>query len=213
VQVKICGLTSLDDALAAVDSGADYLGFNFYAKSPRCVEPEACARITGELSRREARVKTVGVFVNHSPAQVAALMDQCGLDLAQLHGDEQVEFLPELRGRAFKVVRGATPAEAELQALALFGPGRPAFLLDAHAPGLYGGTGQLADWEAAAALAARFPIFLAGGLTPENVAAAAAQVRPWGVDVASGVEAAPGKKDTAKMKAFVENARGGQQRT
>jgi phosphoribosylanthranilate isomerase len=207
VQVKICGLTNLDDALAAVDSGADYLGFNFYAKSPRFIEAEACARITAELSRRNTPVKTVGVFVNHSPAEVAALMDQCGLDLAQLHGDEQVEYLPEQRGRAFKVVRGETPAAAELQALARFGPGQPAFLLDAHAPGLYGGTSQLADWDAAAALAARFPIFLAGGLTPDNVAAAIAQVRPWGVDVASGVEAAPGKKDAAKMKDFITNAR------
>jgi phosphoribosylanthranilate isomerase len=211
VQVKICGLTSLDDALAAMDSGADYLGFNFYAKSPRHIEPEACARITAELSRREVQVKTVGVFVNHSPAEVAALLDECRLDLAQLHGDEQVEHLPELRGRAFKVVRGATPSEDALQALAQFGPGQPAFLLDAHAPGMYGGTGQLADWNAAGALAARYPIFLAGGLTPDNVAAAIAQVSPWGVDVASGVEAAPGKKDAAKMKAFVQNAHGGRQ--
>jgi phosphoribosylanthranilate isomerase len=211
VQIKICGLTSLDDALAAVDSGADYLGFNFYAKSPRYVDAEACASITAELSRRGAPMKTVGVFVNHSPAAVAALMDQCRLDLAQLHGDEQIEHLPELRGRAFKVLRGATPSEDELQTLARFGPGQPAFLLDAHAPGLFGGTGQLADWDAAAALAARYPIFLAGGLTPDNVAAAIATVSPWGVDVASGVEAAPGKKDAAKMKAFVEIARGGKQ--
>jgi phosphoribosylanthranilate isomerase len=211
VQVKICGLTSLADALAAVDSGADYLGFNFYSQSPRYVEAVACAQITAELARRGAHVKTVGVFVNHRPAEVAALMDRCGLDLAQLHGDEQLEHLPALRGRAFKAVRGGIPAEAQLQDLARFGPGQPAFLLDAHAPGLYGGTGQLADWDAAAGLAARYPFFLAGGLTPDNVAAAITQVKPWGVDVASGVEAAPGKKDMAKMKLFVENARGGKQ--
>jgi phosphoribosylanthranilate isomerase len=212
VQIKICGLTNRDDALAAVDSGAGYMGFNFYARSPRLIEAETCARITAELARRGAPVKTVGVFVNHSPAEVAALMEQCGLDLAQLHGDEELEHLPALRGRAFKAMRGSTPAEAELRALARFGPGQPAFLFDAHAPGQYGGTGQLADWDAAAALAARYPIFLAGGLTPDNVAAAIAQVSPWGVDVASGVEAAPGMKDAGKMKAFVENARGGKRR-
>ncbi|MEP7358859.1 MAG: phosphoribosylanthranilate isomerase [Anaerolineales bacterium] len=206
VQTKICGLTNLDDTLAAVDSGADYLGFNFYAKSPRRIEADTCARIIAELARRGARVKTVGVFVNHSPAEVVALMDQCGLDLAQLHGDEQLEHLPALRGRAFIVLRGAPPPAATLQELARLGPGQPAFLVDAHAPGLYGGSGQLADWDATAALAARFPIFLAGGLTPDNVAAAVAQVNPWGVDVASGVEAAPGKKDAQKMRAFVENA-------
>jgi phosphoribosylanthranilate isomerase len=207
VQVKICGLTRLDDALAAVDSGADYLGFNFYAKSPRYVEPADCARIISELARRGLRVITVGVFVNHRPAEVAALMEQCGLDLAQLHGDEVLESLASLRGRAFKVVRGTLPPEAELQAVTRFGPGQPAFLIDAQAPGQYGGTGQLADWDAAATLAARFRIFLAGGLTADNVGAAVAQVGPWGVDVASGVESAPGKKDVAKMRAFVANAR------
>jgi phosphoribosylanthranilate isomerase len=207
VRIKICGLTSVDDTLAAVDIGANYLGFNFYAKSPRRIEPEACARITAELARRGMQVITVGVFVNHGPEEVAALMEQCGLDLAQLHGDEQLQHLPALHGRAFKAVRGEIPEDAALHDLARFGPGQPAFLLDAHAPGLYGGTGQLADWDAAAALARRYPIFLAGGLTPDNVASAIAQVNPWGVDVASGVESAPGKKDEAKMKAFVANAR------
>ena len=208
VRIKICGLTSLDDALAAVDLGADYLGFNFYAKSPRRIEPAACAAICAELARRAAPVKTVGVFVNHTQAEVTAILAACGLDLAQLHGDEPNEHLAALGGRAFKGLRGeAAPAASELAELARLGPGRPAFLLDAHSPNLYGGTGQTADWQAASAIAAQYPIFLAGGLTPTNIAAAITQVRPWGVDTASGVESAPAKKDASKMEAFINNAR------
>lgn len=208
MHIKICGLTNLDDTLAAIDLGADYLGFNFYPKSPRFIEPAACAEVHAQLDRRGLlrRVTTVGIFVNRAPAEVAALLDQCGLGLAQLHGEEPPEELGVLWGRAFKALRGAPP-EAELQAVARFSPGQPAILLDAHAPGAYGGTGQVGDWPAAAQAAARYPIFLAGGLTPANVAAAIAQVRPWGVDVASGVEAAPGRKDREKMRAFVAEAR------
>ena len=231
MHVKICGLTNLDDTLAAIDAGADYLGFNFYPPSPRYITPQACARIVGQLAQRGARVTTVGVFVNRAPAEVAAMLDDCGLDLAQLHGDERSEQLGMLRGRAFKAVRdAATLTSGDLAALSLLssgrqrgdrGPGdaaatrdttdghlpaRPAFLLDAQVPNAYGGTGRLADWDLAAALAAQYPIFLAGGLTPANVATAIEQVRPWGVDVASGVEAAPGMKDHAKVSAFVQAA-------
>jgi len=207
MHVKICGLTNLDDTLAAVEAGADYLGFNFYPKSPRYISPESCARITGELARRGAAVTTVGVFVNTPAAEVAAIMEAAGLGLGQLHGDEEPEQLSPLRGRAFKAVRDpATVRDDELDALSAFSPGRPAFLVDAPAPNLYGGSGQLADWQAAARLAARYAIFLAGGLNPANVAAAVAKVRPWGVDVASGVEAAPGKKDHTKIRDFVAAA-------
>lgn len=207
MHVKICGLTNLDDALVAVEAGADYLGFNFYPKSPRCITPEACARITAELARRGAAVTTVGVFVNTPAAEVAAIMQDAGLRLAQLHGDEGPEQLTPLWGRVFKAVRDpATISDAELAALSAFSPSQPAFLVDAPAPNLYGGSGQLADWQAAARLAARYAIFLAGGLNPTNVAAAVAQVKPWGVDVASGVEAAPGKKDHAKIRDFVAAA-------
>jgi phosphoribosylanthranilate isomerase len=207
MHIKICGLTSLDDTLAALDAGADYLGFNFYAKSPRYITPAACGRILAELARRGAAAVTVGVFVNHPTAEVAALLDTCGLDLAQLHGDERAEQLTLLWGRAFKVLRnpGALD-EAEVEALSVFSPGQPAFLVDALAPNLYGGSGQLADWQTAARLAARHPLFLAGGLNPANVGAAIEQVNPWGVDVASGVEAAPGQKDHAKLRAFVAAA-------
>jgi phosphoribosylanthranilate isomerase len=207
MHIKICGLTNLDDALAAVDAGADYLGFNFWPKSPRYLTPEACVQIQAGLRRRGAAVTTVGVFVNTPAAEVAAVMQACGLDLAQLHGDERPEHLTPLWGKAFKVVRNpAAVTGAELEALTVFSPSQPAFLVDAPAPNLYGGSGQLADWQAAAALAARYPIFLAGGLNPANVAAAVEQVKPWGVDVASGVESAPGQKDHAKIRAFVAAA-------
>lgn len=205
MHIKICGLTSLADTLAAVEAGADYLGFNFYAPSPRCLTPEACARLVSAVSNHGARVTTVGIFVNQTPAEVAALMDATGLHLAQLHGDERPADLAPLWGRAFKAVRD--PRAVDFDALTQFSPGQPAFLLDANAPNAYGGTGQTADWAAARPLAARYPIFLAGGLTPANVAAAIAQVQPWGVDVASGVEAAPGRKDHDKMRAFVAAAK------
>ena len=208
MHIKICGLTNLDDALAAIDAGADYLGFNFYAKSPRYLPPAACERLQSELARRGAAATTVGVFVNSPVAEVAALLDSCGVKLAQLHGDERAEHLTVLWGRAFKVLRQpAALSGDELQALSVFSPGQPAFLVDALAPNLYGGSGQLADWQAAARVAARHPIFLAGGLNPANVAAAVEQVHPWGVDVASGVESAPGKKDHARIKSFVAAAR------
>src|SRR5262245_3480514 len=187
MHVKICGVNRLEDAWVAVDAGADYLGFNFYSKSPRLITPAECARITGELARQGAAVTTVGVFVNTPAAEVAAIMAASGLQLAQLHGDEGPVQLTPLWGRAFKAVRDpAAISDEALDALSTFSPGQPAFLVDAPAPNLYGGSGQLADWQAAARLAARYPIFLAGGLNPANVAAGIAQVRPWGVDVASG---------------------------
>jgi phosphoribosylanthranilate isomerase len=205
--IKICGLTRLDDCLAAVDAGADTLGFNFYPRSPRRLTPEDCALLVADLARRAAPVKTVGIFVNQAPAEVAALLDRCGLDLAQLHGDERPESLAALRGRAFMALSDPDPSLDRLEALARISPGRPAFLIDALVPGAYGGTGQTADWDRARAIAARYPILLAGGLTPDNVAAAIAAVQPWGVDVASGVESAPGQKDHAKIRAFVTAAR------
>ncbi len=206
MHIKICGLTNLDDTLAALDAGADFLGFNFYAPSPRYITPEACGRIQGELARRGSRATRVGVFVNSPSAEVANTLDACGLNLAQLHGDERPEQLTRLWGRAFKAVRNpAALTDAELEALTAGSPGQPVLLVDAQAPNLYGGSGLLADWQAAARVAARYPIFLAGGLNPANVAAAVEQVKPWGVDVASGVESAPGQKDRAKMKAFVAN--------
>lgn len=204
MHTKICGLTTRDDALAALDTGADFLGFNFYPKSPRYLTPDACAAITAEVRRRSPTVRLVGIFVNEPPARVAAILAQAGLDLAQLHGDETPEDLRALAGRAFKAFRGLGERHTEFAAA---GPGAPAFLVDAYSAALYGGTGRTADWPGARALAAHYPLFLAGGLTPDNVADAIAQARPWGVDVASGVESAPGRKDHAKVSAFIESAR------
>jgi phosphoribosylanthranilate isomerase len=213
MKVKICGITTLDDALAAIDAGADYLGFNFYPKSPRYLAPERCAEIVAGL---QSSVITVGIFVNESSEHITRVLDQCGLGLAQLHGDEPPEVIAALNGRAFKAFRGIGERHAEFAAspLSLSGRGAggegriPAFLIDAYSPTHYGGTGHIADWRAAQPLAQQYPFFLAGGLTPENVAEAITQVQPWGVDVASGVESAPGVKDHAKVKRFIESAKG-----
>jgi phosphoribosylanthranilate isomerase len=208
IVVKICGLTTLEDALAAVEAGADMLGFNFYPKSPRYVTPQVCAQISRHVSEQAPGVTLVGVFVNTPATEIAALLDTCGLHLAQLSGDETPEAIQALGGRAFKALRLANGRD--LQAALLHYPPRPAppaYLLDAAVRGQYGGTGQQADWALARSVARWMPILLAGGLTPENVAAAVQQVRPWGVDVASGVEAEPGRKDRCKMQAFVQQAR------
>jgi phosphoribosylanthranilate isomerase len=203
VHIKICGLTNLDDALAAIEAGATHLGFNFYPSSPRYLTPEACARIVLGLTPYAPGLTLVGLFVNQSPSAIAARLDECGLHLAQIHGDDPPGQLHPLQGRFYKAFRGAADG-SDFAAYAALSPGAPALLVDAHVPGAYGGTGQLADWDAARALAAQYPICLAGGLTPENVAAAIEHVQPWGVDVASGVEASPGKKDHAKMRAFAK---------
>ncbi len=196
--VKICGIRTLDEALAAVEAGADYLGFNFYPKSPRYIAPTLCASISLALDSTCPQVRRVGVFVNAPLKQIQDTMQTCRLDLAQLHGDEDPELFRQLAPAAYKAFRGVPDELAGFQRdLA------PAALIDASVADRYGGTGALADWTSAAHLASRVPLFLAGGLTPENVAAAVRQVRPWGVDVASGVEARPGKKDTARMHQFV----------
>ncbi len=226
--IKICGITNLNDALAAIEYGADMLGFNFYPKSPRYITPAACQNIAGILRQQYPHITLVGVFVNAAAAEIQNIMQTCHLHLAQLHGDEPPNMLAALQRRAFKAIRlsaQTTPSLAELldliqpflpsadpsapirlpasqsdPASALY----PALLIDAAAPGLYGGSGHTTDWYTAAALARRMPLLLAGGLTPKNVAAAIQQVQPWGVDVASGVEASPGKKDPQKMKQFIE---------
>jgi len=209
MRVKICGLTSYEDAAAAVEAGADMLGFNFYPPSPRCIHPEDCrawvARLRAAFSQR---VVMVGVFVNASAAEVQAILDICGLDLAQLSGDESPETLQALGERAFKALRPASPQDltASVSRYPLCST-LPTWLIDAFRPGEYGGTGQTADWSLARELARQFPVMLAGGLRPENVDQAIAQVRPWGVDVASGVEYAPGCKDHDKMAAFIQAAR------
>lgn len=197
--VKICGIKTLKDALAAIDAGADYLGFNFYPKSVRFIEKTACAEITSVLKREHPQIKLVGVFVNSSVEDIKGILQTCHLDLAQLHGDETPETFAQLAPHAFRAFRGIPESNAGYER-----DEAPAILIDAAVKGVYGGSGVTADWTAAAKLAKKYPLLLAGGLTHENVADAVRQVQPWGVDVASGVESAPGEKDAGKMSAFIK---------
>lgn len=201
-KIKICGIKTLKDALAAIAAGADYLGFNFYPKSIRFIEKSACAEITSVLKREHPQVKLVGVFVNSPVDEIKDILQTCQLDLAQLHGDETPEIFSQLAPHAFRAFRGIPESNAGYERNDV-----PAMLIDAAVKGVYGGSGVIADWSAAAELAKKYPLLLAGGLTSENIADAVCQVQPWGVDVASGVESAPGEKDAGKMSAFVNAVR------
>ena len=200
-KIKICGIKTVKDALAAMEAGADLIGFNFYPKSPRYIDVGTCRNIMSVM-RRHGHVTYVGVFVNASVEEVYATIETCGLSLAQLHGDETPEMLSALNGRAFKAFRGIPTHITGYER-----NDAPALLVDAAVKGVYGGSGVTADWTAAEELAKKYPLLLAGGLTPENVADAVRQVRPWGVDVASGVESAPGEKDAGKMVQFVKEVK------
>ncbi len=208
VRVKICGLTRLDDALAAAEAGADYLGFNHYERSPRCIEPELSAEIVAAVKLTYPAVQMVAVFVNEDMDKIRLLMDICDYGYAQLSGDEKPEDLHALAGRAFKAIRPvSTDQAAESASLYANRAVQPALLLDAHAGSLYGGSGVRADLALAAELARDWDLMLAGGLNPESVSEAVRLVRPWAVDVASGVEVSPGIKDHAKMRRIIENAK------
>ncbi len=204
VRVKICGITNLEDALAAVEAGADALGFNFYPKSPRYIEPERARAI---IERLPPFVTPVGVFVNEYDLEaMARAMARARLAVVQLHGDERPAFCREVaeRWRVIKAVRVAS--ERDLRGLADYTV--HALLLDAARPGAYGGTGERFDWELARHVAQFVPtLILAGGLSPENVAEAIRLVRPYAVDVCTGVEARPGKKDLERMRAFIAVAK------
>ena len=213
-KVKICGITNVEDAHVAVAAGADLLGFILYPKSPRYVAPLRIREIVATLwesCQPGVIPRFVGVFVNAEVDFVTDTLAQTGLDFAQLHGDEPPEWVAALSGRGYKALR-PTGLEDALAGADLFGSCGPAsgprLLIDAFDPSAYGGTGHKADWHAAAAVARRCPgLLLAGGLTPENVAAAVQAVQPWGVDVSSGVEAAPGRKDPDLVRAFVADAK------
>lgn len=204
-KVKICGLANLADAQAAVAAGADALGFNFYEKSPRFVPLEAAAEISPQLP---PFVMRVGVFVNAPEDLVLRAIRECGLTLLQFHGDEPPEYCAQFGLMTIKAFRIRGPET--LREIPQYQT--DAFLLDAFSSATFGGTGEKFNWDLAVE-AKKFgkPIFLAGGLTPENVAEAVRQVRPFGVDVSSGVESAPGKKDHAKIKAFVAAVRAAEQ--
>jgi phosphoribosylanthranilate isomerase len=197
--IKICGITNLEDALAAVEAGADALGFNFYHRSPRYIEPEDARRIVAELP---ATVMSVGVFVNEGePEQVARIADVAGLTAVQLHGDESPEYCSALDGRyvikALRVKEDFNPQVAKDYET-------DAILLDAYAKDARGGTGSTVDWEVARKVRELVPqLFLAGGLSPENIAEAIAAVEPYAVDACSHLESAPGKKDNERVRAFI----------
>jgi phosphoribosylanthranilate isomerase len=201
VQVKICGITNLEDAQAAVEAGADALGFVFYPPSPRHVSPEQAAQIILKLP---PFVTTVGLFVDVACDMVNDLAARCGLDRIQLHGRETPAFCRQVKQPVIKAFR-IKNAESLVH---LSGYSVSAYLLDAHVEGaLPGGTGASFSWDLAARAKPYGPVILAGGLTPENVATAIAQTRPYGVDVSTGVECAPGIKDHRKICEFIARAK------
>ncbi|MCL4534758.1 MAG: phosphoribosylanthranilate isomerase [Bacteroidetes bacterium] len=200
VKVKVCGITSLEDALAALQAGADALGFIFVPDTPRCVAPGLVREIVEQLP---PFVTKVGVFADADLEHVRETMAECGLDLAQLHGGESPAYCEALFPRdikSFRVKDAGSLAEMDRYPAA-------AYLLDTYVAGVPGGTGRSFDWRLARGAAAQRPIVLSGGLTPENVAEAVRTARPYAVDVGSGVEARPGVKDHEKLRAFVQAAK------
>ncbi|MGB8674223.1 MAG: phosphoribosylanthranilate isomerase [Candidatus Acidiferrales bacterium] len=209
VKVKICGITNWVDARRATQAGAEFLGFNFYRASPRYISPAAARQIARRLPKK---VATVGVFVNEREKKIEEIVRVVGLDFIQLHGDESpvmVKRLSRLRP-VIKALR--VRASLSVARLARFA-GADAILLDRYDPKRRGGTGKSFDWDAARAASRTRRIFLAGGLSPENVAVAIRMARPYAVDVCSGVESKPGKKDPARMLALIRIARGRRRRS
>jgi phosphoribosylanthranilate isomerase len=212
-RIKICGVTTSDDAIFCAQAGADLLGLNFYPKSPRYVTPQIARRLADDLRAAvgpDHCPLLVGVFVNSSAAAISEMMQIAGLDAAQLSGDESAEVVAALSGRAIKAIRPRSPEET-VQTARVFLPFAaandrlPSLLVDAYHKELYGGTGEQAGLDVALTARQIAPrLMLAGGLTPENVAARVRAVQPWGVDVASGVERdQPGRKDRERVAAFI----------
>ncbi len=208
-RIKICGVTSVDDACAAVQLGAEMIGLNFYASSPRYVSPEQAQAIAAEIPQ------TTGVFVNASAEEVNRIAESVGLDWVQLHGDEPPEMLADIRSDLpiIRVCcldeRGIGVIADDLEACRTKGREPAALLVDATVPGEYGGTGKTADWAALENYQnwlGEVPLILAGGLYAGNVAEAIAAVEPTAVDTASGVESSPGVKDAAMMQALIKAA-------
>ena len=212
-QVKICGITSVDDAQAAAEAGADAIGLNFYSRSSRYVPIETARCIVDALP---AGIVKVGLFVDTPASEICRLFDQLRLDLIQLHGDQPPEFVAQLGGRpvmrAFRVgAAGLQPIREFLAQCGDLDVSLQAVMIDALVTGSYGGTGTIADWTLARQYVVEIgtpPLVLAGGLTPKNVAEAIRTVRPAAVDVASGVESSPGRKDPTAVAAFVRASMG-----
>jgi phosphoribosylanthranilate isomerase len=195
IRLKVCGITSLEDALASIDCGAEFLGFNFYRKGPRYISPEAARAIIEQLP---SEITTVGIFVNEvQPQDVIEILEVSGAQLAQLHGDEDAAYCEAVG--AERVIKALRVGEGFDVRQVLTYPAW-AILLDAFDKNLYGGTGKTANWEVAREAAKLTRLFLAGGLSPENIAEAIQAVQPFAVDVNSGVESAPGVKDANRLK-------------
>lgn len=199
-RVKICGITNIEDARHASACGADALGFVFYSASPRFIEPEQARQIIADLP---PFITTVGLFVNELPVRIRELVDYCGLDTVQLHGDEVPEQCSYPPCRVIKALRLKDGMNDKMFASYHVS----SLLLDAYVPDRFGGTGEKCDWDLAARIAAKHRVILAGGLNPDNVAEAVRQVRPYGVDVSSGVEQNTGLKDPEKVAMFIRMAK------
>ena len=197
VKLKVCGITNYEDAIAALEVGAEFLGFNFYPPSPRYIAPTAAREI---ITKLPDNVINVGVFVNEaSPALVAEKLAISGTEVAQLHGDEDEQYCRLVgASRVIKALRIGKQFDVE----PLAGFPAAAFLIDAYDDNLYGGTGKTSNWEVAAEIARSVNVFLAGGLSPDNIAEAVRAVQPYAVDVNSGVEMYPGHKDKDKLQAL-----------
>jgi phosphoribosylanthranilate isomerase len=201
VRVKICGITSVEDALQAAQAGADALGFVFYERSPRNLDPLRAANI---ISNLPPFVQAVGLFVNADAGFVNDTADCCRLDLVQLHGDEPPEYCEQIRRRVIKAFR-----VRDASSLAPVRDYRVAgILLDAYSPAAFGGTGLSFNWELAGIAKEYGAVILAGGLDLDNVREAVERVAPYAVDVSSGVESSPGKKDPEKVREFIKRAKG-----
>jgi phosphoribosylanthranilate isomerase len=216
-RVKICGITNLADARFAAEAGADYLGFIFYPSSKRAISAVKVKNIVEQLRKSSNCPILVGVFVNETIRQIADILEKCDLDLAQLSGTETPNYLNDptsvLYGRCYKTIRPQSIEEAVAETDRFMPPEpslkQPTILVDTYHPNLYGGTGLQSDWSLAATIASVNPrMMLAGGLRPENVTEAINKVRPFAVDVASGVELKPGKKDPEKVRTFIDVSKG-----
>lgn len=215
-KVKICGIRSFENALMVAESGADLLGLNFYSETPRYIEPNKARDLARELKSclGENCPVLVGVFVNASGTEIRSIVSDVGLDYAQLSGDESVQMVADLDGIAFRAIRPQDVSTAVMDArrfvrVAPTSEEAPSLLVDAYNPKLYGGTGETTSVEVALALKREVTrLMLAGGLNPANVAERVRAIRPWAVDVASGVESGtPGIKDERKVREFIAAVR------
>lgn len=198
MEIKICGITNMEDATFVAQCGADAIGFIFYSKSPRYVAPERVKKIIEKIPKEIAKV---GVFVNHDVLKVKKTIDFCGLDLAQLHGDESPAYCGQFPRS--QVIKAIAPRTVDDLGNVKEYPVK-AILVDAHDPVRYGGTGEQSDWELASKVKETHPLILAGGLSMVNIKKAIEHTSPHAVDISSSVEIAPGKKDHQKVRAIID---------